>query len=186
MIIPTMSTNAPVIPGPTLGSQQLVQIVAKRGPSATAPGLPCPTLTPRGFFNAFTKFAKTGHISHLSNGLGGEGWESWMMWLAAGTLFLAVIIVMYMFWKKRDYKWRRAELEKEAQAAFEGKDDEVVEEKQEGEEAAEPVPFIHSRRTWTRSQLDEKHALDDAEAESSKMGAERGAARRAAAQRASV
>ncbi|RGP81499.1 hypothetical protein FLONG3_368 [Fusarium longipes] len=139
MVLPVPTTLQTVHPASTATSNALNEL-AKRLPPTKEPVHPPPTREARDIYKsiakhggkAIAKYAKKKNGKHSKN-LGslkpiakGFIFKSWIMWLIAGIVIVVVLALIYLVWTKRDYKWRRAQLEEEAKAAFEGNNDDDI------------------------------------------------------------
>jgi hypothetical protein len=107
-------TKEPVHPPPTRETRDLLKWTAKHGGKA---------------FSKYAHKAKdqlSKHPGAVKTVAKGFALKSWMMWLGAGIVIVVVLLLIRLVWKKRDYKWRRAELEAEAKAMFEGNNDDDI------------------------------------------------------------
>ncbi|RGP68874.1 hypothetical protein FSPOR_5080 [Fusarium sporotrichioides] len=115
--------------------------LTKRLPPTKEPVHPPPTREARDLFDkikkyggkAISKYSRKGNGKHskvtgaLKMGLAAVTAKyRWAMWLAVGLVGLIVLLLIYLVWRKRDYKWRRAELEEEACSMFEGNNDDDI------------------------------------------------------------
>ncbi|RBR22329.1 uncharacterized protein FIESC28_04523 [Fusarium coffeatum] len=110
------------------------------------------TLHPRNIYNAAVQYTKRSNPPTVGV-MGGFTWKKWMMWLYIGIPVLIILVMIGLVMKKQDYTNRRAALEAEAVAAFEGNKEEDIDHSK-----------IYFNQPWSHKEIKEKKAAAKAAA----------------------
>ncbi|CAG7563793.1 unnamed protein product [Fusarium equiseti] len=114
--------------------------------------IPKQTIHPRDIYNATAHYANK-RSPPVVGVMGGFAWKNWMMWLYIGIPVLIIIVMIGLVMKKQDYTNRRAALEAEAVAAFEGNKEEDIDHSK-----------IEFNQPWSHKEIKEKKAAEKAKA----------------------
>ncbi|KAH7189646.1 uncharacterized protein B0J16DRAFT_319273 [Fusarium flagelliforme] len=111
---------------------------------------PKQTIHPRDIYNAAAQHVYKRNPPVVGV-MGGFTWNKWMLWIYIGIPVLIIIVMIGLVMKKQDYTNRRAALEAEAVAAFEGNKEEDIDHSK-----------IYFNQPWSHKEIKEKKAADKA------------------------
>ena len=114
------------------------------------------TLHPRNIYNAAAQHTKR-------SAMGGFFWGKRALWIYIGVPVLIIIVLGILALNKHDYTERRAALEAEAVAAFEGNNEDDIDHSK-----------IYFNQPWSHKEIKEKKAAAKAAARVARAAAEAG------------
>ncbi|CEI69241.1 hypothetical protein FVEN_g4006 [Fusarium venenatum] len=133
-------TKEPIHPPPTREARDLLEKVTKYGGKA---------ISKYAHHKAKGKHSKT--TGALKKGVKLVTGYGWLKWLILGISLIVILLLIYQVRKKGGYKKRRAALEAEARAAFEGNNDDNID--------PSTIPF---NQPWSHRGMAERRAAAEA------------------------
>jgi hypothetical protein len=114
--------------------------------------LPKQTIHPRNIYNAAAQYVNK-RSPPVVGVMGGFTWKNWMLCLYIGIPVLIILVMIGLVMNKQDYTNRRAALEAEAVAMFEGNNEDDIDHSK-----------IEFNQPWSHKEIKEKKAAEKAKA----------------------
>jgi len=135
-----------------MDSDTIKEIALQMAVDKLAQMLPKQTIHPRDIYNAAAQHANK-RSPPVVGVMGGFTWNKWMLWIYIGIPVVIILVMIGLVMNKQDYTNRRAALEAEAVAAFEGNKEEDIDHSK-----------IYFNQPWSHKEIKEKKAAEKAKA----------------------